>query len=218
MLRLAESPVNGLTIFALSGAYMAFLFAVAWRSEQNRGRGLGPRLRGLIYGLSLAVYCTSWTFYGAGGTAARAGWDYLPIYIGPILALTVFFPLWRRVAAAAKRENTGSIADFLSARYGKSPTVGALVAVVALVGALPYIALQLRSLNQVVSLLSGAESKSGVLFILAAVLSGFAILFGARRVGLTEHNPGLVRAIAVESVVKLTALMAAALLAWLLQA
>ncbi len=216
MLRLAESPVNGLTIFALSGAYMAFLFAVAWRSEQKRGRGLGPRLRGLIYGLSLAVYCTSWTFYGAGGTAARAGWDYLPIYIGPILALTVLFPLWRRVAAAAKRENTGSIADFLSARYGKSPTVGALVAVVALVGALPYIALQLRSLNQVVSLLSGAESKSGVLFLLAAVLAGFAILFGARRVGLTEHNPGLVRAIAVESVVKLTALMAAALLAWLI--
>ena len=210
--------MNSLEILLLSGAYLAFLFFVAWRSERGR-RTLGDNGKALVYGLSLAVYCTSWTFFGAVGTAARTGWDYLPIYIGPSLAVTLLFPIWRRVALAAKRENTGSIADFLSARYGKSAGLGALVAGVALVGALPYIALQLRSLTMVVSLLSGASeaAQAAIMAAFAAVLAGFAILFGARRVDLTEHNPGLVRAIAVESVVKLSALLAAALYAtWLL--
>ena len=210
--------MNSLQILALSGVYMAILFAVAWRSERGT-KGLGPRGSAWVYGLSLAVYCTSWTFFGAVGTAARTGWDYLPIYIGPCLSLTLFFPLWRRVARAAKRENTGSIADFLSARYGKSSTLGALVAGAALIGAFPYIALQLRSLTMVVTLLSGAGegAQRSIPFLLAAALAGFAILFGARRVDLTQHNPGLVRAVAVESLVKLGALLAAAAYAiWLL--
>ncbi len=201
--------MNGLEILGLSGAYLAFLFLVAWRSERGT-RALRRPGRSAIYGLSLAVYCTSWTFFGAVGTAARSGWDYLPIYIGPSLAITVLFPLWKRIAAASKRENTGSIADFLSARYGKSQTVGAVVAGVAILGALPYIALQLRSLTMVVGLLGGGTAPASTTFLLAAVLAGFAFLFGARRVDLTELNPGLVRAIAAESVVKLTALLAAA--------
>lgn len=206
--------MNGLQLMALAGAYMAFLFVFAWTTERF-AVGRQARLRPLVYGLSLAVYCTSWTYFGAVGTAARTGWNYLPIYIGPALALTIGFPIWRRIATAAKRENTGSIADFLSARYGKSPALGALVAAVAIVGALPYIALQLRSLTMAAGMLSGGAFTPGpaTVFLFAAVLAGFAMLFGARRPGLTEHNPGLIRAIALESVVKLAALISVALFA-----
>jgi Na+/proline symporter/signal transduction histidine kinase len=212
--------LNSLLILALSFAYLGLLFAVAWWTERgdSQGRTGGPRMRSLAYALSLAVYCTSWTFFGTVGTAARSGWDYLPIYIGPSLALTLMFPVWKRIAVAAKRQNTGSIADFLAARYGKSQAVGALVAMVAMLGALPYIALQLRSLTQVAGLLTGGVIAGAPFqFALGALLAGFAILFGARRVGLTDHNRGLVRAIAIESVVKLTALGAVAAFAvWLL--
>ena len=123
-------------ILTLVAAYMALLFAVAWRSERVGHRPHGRRLGPWAYALSLAIYCTSWTYYGAVGTAARDGWDYLPIYLGPVIGLVILFPLWRRIAAAAKRENIGSIADFISSRYGKSPSLGALVACVAIVGSL----------------------------------------------------------------------------------
>ena len=205
-----------LKLLTLAGAYMAFLFAVAWLSERSR-RTRRPHSRAFVYGLSLAVYCTSWTYFGAVGTAARSGWDYLPIYIGPSLVLTLLFLLWRRIAVAAKRENAGSIADFLVARYGKRPLVGMVVAAVAILGALPYIALQPRSITMAVKLLGGSATATATgavtTFAFAAVLAGFAMLFGARRVGLTEHNPGFVRAIAVESVVKLTALISAGVFA-----
>ena len=117
-----------LTILGLVAAYMAVLFAVAWRGEQKTGarNRLGP----WAYPLSLSIYCTSWTYYGAVGTAARDGWEYLPIYMGPVIGLTLLFPLWRRIAAAARRENVGSMADFVASRYGKSQTLGAAVTVV----------------------------------------------------------------------------------------
>ena len=126
-----------LVILGLVAAYMAVLFAVAWSQERPaaraRGAGLGPS----VYALSLAIYCTSWTYYGAVGTAARTGWEYLPIYIGPVLGLTLLFPVWRRIAAAARRENVGSMADFVASRYGKSQTLGAVVTIVAILGSLP---------------------------------------------------------------------------------
>lgn len=221
--------MHPLVLLLVVAAYMAVLFRIAWRADrpgQDSPAVAGAdqttaiparRRRAIIYALSLAVYCTSWTYFGAVGTAARSGWDYLPIYLGPALALLVGFPLWRRVAQAAKRENVGSIADFLAARYGKSRPLGALVAIVATVGSLPYIALQLKSLATGWSVLLQGEGDAapagGTVLGVAAVLAGFAILFGARRADLTEHNRGLVRAVAFESVVKLGALLAAALLA-----
>ncbi|HYE43579.1 MAG TPA: hybrid sensor histidine kinase/response regulator [Caulobacteraceae bacterium] len=201
-----------LLVLALVAGYMAVLFAVAWRSERPgvSRRRLGP----WAYALSLAIYCTSWTYYGAVGTAARNGWEYLPIYIGPALGILLFWPVWRRIGAAVKRENIGSIADFLSSRYGKSQTLGALVACVAIVGSLPYIALQLRSLSMVWERLNVGTPVAGseglTVALIAVVLAGFTILFGARRPDLTEHNRGLIHAIALESVVKLAALIAVA--------
>lgn len=204
-------------ILTLVAAYMALLFAVAWRSERVGHRPPGPRLGPWAYALSLAIYCTSWTYYGAVGTAARDGWHYLPIYLGPVIGLVVLFPIWRRIAAAAKRENIGSIADFISSRYGKSPSLGALVACVAIVGSLPYIALQLTSLSMAWQLVTAgtpvAGSEGVTVSVMAVVLAGFTILFGARRPDLTEHNRGLIRAVALESVIKLAALIAVAVFA-----
>lgn len=204
-------------ILSLVAAYMALLFAVAWRSERLGHGPHSPRLGPWAYALSLAIYCTSWTYYGAVGTAARDGWDYLPIYLGPVIGLVVLFPLWRRIAAAAKRENIGSIADFISSRYGKSPSLGALVACVAIIGSLPYIALQLTSLSMAWQLVTAGTAVAGsegvTVSVMAVVLAGFTILFGARRPDLTEHNRGLIRAVALESVIKLAALIAVAVFA-----
>lgn len=216
------SVMFSLATLALVAAYMATLFAVAWWYERpsikTRGGALGPSL----YALSLAIYCTSWTYYGAVGTAARSAWEYLPIYIGPALGVTVLFPLWKRIAAAARRENVGSMADFISSRYGKSPALGAAVAVVAILGSLPYIALQLKSLSMAGEMLTAgtpvAGSESLTVLVMAGVLAGFAILFGARRPDLTEHNRGLIQAIGIESIVKLAALLAVAVFALILLA
>lgn len=209
-----------LATLALTAIYMAALFGVAWwyeRPQIKARRGMpGPSL----YALSLAIYCTSWTYYGAVGTAARDGWEYLPIYAGPILGLTLLLPLWRRIASAARRENVGSMADFISSRYGKSPALGAAVAGVAILGSVPYIALQLKSLSMAGELIAAgtpvAGSGSLTVLVMAAVLAGFAILFGARRPDLTEHNRGLIQAIGIESIVKLAALLAVTVFAVLL--
>ena len=200
-----------LATLALVAAYMATLFAIAWRYDRPERRARGGMLGPSLYALSLAIYCTSWTYYGAVGTAVRSGWEYLPIYIGPILGITVLFPLWRKISAAARYQNVGSMADFIASRYGKSSLLGAAVAVVAIIGSLPYIALQLKSLSMAGELLTAdtaiAGSEKLTVLILAAFLAGFAILFGARRPDLTEHNRGLIQAIGVESLVKLGALL-----------
>ena len=209
-----------LIILSLVAVYMAVLFAVAWRSERLSARPPGRRFGSWAYALSLAIYCTSWTYYGAVGTAARNGWEYLPIYLGPIIGIVVLFTIWRRIAAAAKRENVGSIADFISSRYGKSQGLGALVAGVAIVGSIPYIALQLKSMSMAWALVTAGSPIAGseqlTVSVIAVALAGFTILFGARRPDLTEHNRGLIRAVAVESIVKLAALVAVAVFAVIL--
>ncbi|MGV9009925.1 hybrid sensor histidine kinase/response regulator [Brevundimonas sp.] len=214
------SAMLSLVILSMVAAYMAMLFLVAWRSERRATRGKPGRMGPWAYALSLAIYCTSWTYYGAVGTASRDGWEYLPIYIGPALGIVLLFPIWRRIAATARRENVGSIADFISSRYGKSQGLGALVACVAIVGSLPYIALQLKSLAMAWTLVMAdtpvAGSEGLTVTGVAIVLAGFTILFGARRPDLTEHNRGLIQAIALESVVKLAALVAVAVFAVLL--
>lgn len=216
------TPMFSLATLALTAFYMAALFGIAWWYERPQIKARRGMLGPSLYALSLAIYCTSWTYYGAVGTAARDGWEYLPIYVGPILGLTLLLPLWRRIASAARRENVGSMADFISSRYGKSPALGAAVAGVAILGSVPYIALQLKSLSMAGELITAgtpvAGSESLTVLVMAAVLAGFAILFGARRPDLTEHNRGLIQAIGIESIVKLAALLAVAVFAVLLLA
>ena len=213
----------GAALFAAM-IYLGGLFwLAAWRDRaaENAGGSVSQRHTGTVYGLSLAVYCTSWTFFGGVGTAATAGLDYLPIYLGPILLFTLGFGLIRKILAQAKAQHSTSIADFLSARYGKSAGLAALVTVIATTGALPYMALQLQSVGSALMTLDPSlrtQLAADELVLLVAALMGlFAILFGSRRADRAGDNAGLVLTIAVEAVVKLAALLAVGGLAlWLL--
>lgn len=207
---------------AAATLYLGGLFwLAAWRDRQGAGDGWLQRRAGTIYGLSLAVYCSSWTFFGGVGTAATAGLDYLAIYLGPILVFTLGFGLVKKILAQAKAQHSTSIADFLSARYGKSASLAALVTVIASAGTLPYMALQLESVGNTLLLMApdlrAQVAADELVLIVAALMGLFAILFGSRRADRPGENAGLVLTIALEAVVKLAALLAVGALAvwWL---
>ena len=202
----------------VSVLYAGGLFWLALSGDKGRF-SFGPRAQSWVYGLSLGVYCTSWTFYGAVGTAVSSGWHFLPIYLGPILLFTFGYGIVARTLQLGKSQHSTSIADFLSARYGKSGGVAALVTIIATIGLLPYVALQLKSVGQTLFALSpgigAAVNSEDVVLGVAVVMALFTILFGARQLDLTEHNRGLVLTIAVEAVVKMLALLAVAFFALL---
>ncbi|WP_193161424.1 NahK/ErcS family hybrid sensor histidine kinase/response regulator [Microbulbifer hainanensis] len=207
-----------LLFFAL--VYVALLFAVAWRAEHRKQWLL--RYRPLIYALTLAVYCSSWTFFGAVGQSVTSTWSYLPIYLGPMLLFLFGGAFLRKLMLVSERQKVTSIADFIGSRYGKSQGLSALVTLLAIVGSLPYIALQLRAVTMAWDSV-GATSQPGDLFNLdtafaTALLMGvFAMLFGTRHLEGRERNRGVVAAIALESMVKLLAFAAVAAFAtWLL--
>ena len=190
--------------------YVAALFVIAFAADRRSRRG-GRPLRGpLVYTLSLSVYCTAWTFYGAVGYAARSGLEFMTIYLGPTLVLIGWWWLLRRLVRVGRAERVTSIADMLSSRYGKSAAVGVLVTLLALVGTTPYIALQLQSVTASLAVFSGAEGDARGLTALgvAGGLAVFTILFGTRRLDVDERHAGIVSAVAVEAVVKLVALLA----------
>ena len=216
---------------AAIAAVTAYLIALFWlASWQDRAREENAavsktaswlsRNQSLIYGLSLGVYCTSWTFFGGVGTAARDGLDFLPIYLGPFLVFTIGFGLVRKILAQSKAQHSTSIADFLSARYGKSASVAALVAIIATVGSVPYMALQLQSVGTSLLMLSpeleAQVAADELVLMVAGLMALFAILFGARRADKAGENAGLVLTIAIESAVKLVALLALAVFALVL--
>ncbi|MBV9077079.1 MAG: hybrid sensor histidine kinase/response regulator [Methylobacteriaceae bacterium] len=197
--------------------YLCLLFAVAHWGDMSGRRLMGRRWRPTIYALALAVYCTSWTFYGSVGLATRAGLDFLAIYVGPILVFGLGYPAVARIIRIAKSQNSTSVADFIAARYGKSERVAAIVCVISVVGSLPYIALQLKAVSSSLAVFLGSEGArlaagvplfSDLALLVALVLAGFAVAFGTRYADATEHQDGLVLAVAVESVVKLAAFLA----------
>ncbi|HVX81096.1 MAG TPA: ATP-binding protein [Devosiaceae bacterium] len=199
-------------ILGVAVAYLLILFAVAWVVE--RGRGLGW-LTGssLVYTLSLAVYCSSWTFNGAVGRAALSGFDFLPIYLGPTLAFILAPILVRRMLRVSKANQITSIADLIGARYGRSAGVAALVTVIAVIGLIPYIALQLKSISNGFAALTGTVAAPGdppslldASLWAAVILTLFAMLFGSRAISPGEHHPGMVVAVAAESLLKLLSL------------
>ncbi len=200
-------------IAAVALAYMAIMFAIAFYGDR-RSAPLPPRVRAWVYSLSLAVYCTSWTFFGAVGQAAEQLWSFLPIYLGPILLLVGAPWVLQKMVMISKQENITSIADFIAARYGKSQSLAVVVALICLVGVLPYIALQLKGIVLGVNLLIGAGADAmGVraqdtALIVSLVLALFTIVFGTRNLDATEHHRGMVLAIAFESLVKLFAFLA----------
>jgi Na+/proline symporter/CheY-like chemotaxis protein len=200
--------LQGWIVVAIALAYIGVLFLVASYGDRMRGLARGTSYRLLIYPLSLAVYCTSWTFFGSVGIASRTGFDFLTIYIGPLLMIGLGYPLIIRIVRLAKGQNITSIADFVAARYGKSPAVAATVALIAIIGMIPYIALQLKAVSASVSTIlaaspSGTPLLGDITLFVALAMATFAVLFGTRHTDATEHQDGLMLAIATESIVKL---------------
>jgi Na+/proline symporter/signal transduction histidine kinase/CheY-like chemotaxis protein len=209
--------VQGWVIVIIAIAYVTLLFAIAsWGDRRAERRGPGHS-RPYIYAASLAIYCTSWTFFGSVGLASERGLEFIAIYIGPALVFLFGFPLLRRIIRLAKSEKITSVADFLAARYGKSFAVASIATIIATVGAIPYIALQLKAISGSVNLMvehyNGAAPSfdfviGDISLAVAFLLAIFAVLFGTRHADATEHQDGLVLAVAVESVVKLAAFLA----------
>ncbi|MEE9454338.1 MAG: ATP-binding protein [Paracoccaceae bacterium] len=201
-------------LIAASIAYVSLLFIVAFWAERRAERGqLGWLRSPLVYTLSISVYCTAWTFYGAVGSAARNGLEFVTIYLGPTLVFIGWWWILRKLLRIGRTQRITSIADLISSRYGKSATLGVAVTLLAVIGSTPYIALQLQSITTSFSVFSpdsgtGASDGNTSALWIAAVLALFTILFGTRNVDANERHHGVVTAIALEAVVKLFALLA----------
>ncbi len=205
---------NLLIVVALG--YVAFLFIVAFAAERRAAAGRGGWLRSpMIYTLSLSIYCTAWTFYGAVGYAARSGLEFVTIYLGPTLVMVGWWWIVRRLVRIGRAQRITSIADLISSRFGKSTVLGMIVTLIAVVAATPYIALQLQSVTLSFAVFAeaggqpweGSDLRNAAIWV-AVGLAIFTVLFGTRNLDANERHHGIVIAIAVEAVVKLVALMA----------
>ncbi len=203
-----------------SAGYLGLLFAVASYGDRRAAQGRSLISSGVVYSLSLAVYATSWTYYGSVGRAASGGVGFLPIYLGPTVAMALWWLVVRRIVRICKRDRITSLSDFLAARYGNSAGLGALVTVVAVIGIVPYIALQLKAVSSTFTVLRGAGEPAAAAVSdvpllqdtalpVALLLALFAVVFGTRHLDASERHEGMVAAVAFESVVKLVAFTAA---------
>ena len=210
-------PANLVVLVCLG--YVMILFAVAFAGDRRARKDPGGWLSSpLVYTLSISIYCTSWTFFGAVGSAARTGLEFVTIYLGPTIVFVGWWIFLRKLVTIGRIYHTTSIADLISARFGKSPALGALVTIVALVATAPYIALQLKALTasyQVITFHAGAVTAANIplepdyatAFWVAAGLCVFSIIFGVRNIDVNERHHGVVAAIALEAIVKLVALL-----------
>jgi Na+/proline symporter/signal transduction histidine kinase len=207
----------------VSFGYVSLLFVIAYYGDKRADAGLSIISNPYIYALSLAVYCTAWTFYGSVGFATQSGLSFLTIYIGPTLMVMLGWLVLRKIIRISKVHRITSIADFIASRYGKSPTLGGVVTIIAVAGIIPYIAVQIKSIsitfflvNQypdipVSSTVTDIPVLGDTAFYVALMLAVFAIFFGTRHLDAAERHEGLVAAIAFESIIKLVAFLAVGL-------
>lgn len=209
-------------VVGISFAYLGLLFAIAWWADRRAAQGRSIASHPTVYALSLAVYCTAWTFYGSVGRAAADGLGFLPIYLGPTLIILLWGSLLGKMVRVGKAQRITSIADFIASRYGKSQGLGGLVTIIAVVGVVPYISLQLKAIAHTFNILLqypqvSVPSSIGrpfwldTAFIVALLLAAFTVLFGTRHLDASERHEGMVAAVAFESIVKLVAFMAVGL-------
>jgi Na+/proline symporter/nitrogen-specific signal transduction histidine kinase len=196
-------------VIAIPFAYLGLLFAIAYYADQRADAGRSVIASPYIYSLSLAVYATAWTFYGSVGRAAENGVGFLPIYIGPTLMIALWWIVMRKILRISKQNRITSLADFIASRYGKSALLGGVVTVIAVIGILPYISLQLKAVSASFTTIGGGAPGVGDTALwVALILAAFTILFGTRHIDNAEHHEGMVAAIAFESLVKLVAFLA----------
>ncbi len=212
------TPLATPLVIGASFAWLLLLFAVAAWGEARARQGRSVIGNAWVYALSMGVYCTAWTYFGSVGRAASAGVWFLPIYLGPTLAMALGWVVLRKMIRIAKAYRITSIADFIASRYGKSPLLAGTVTLITVVGIVPYIALQLKAVASGFALLTtplGTPVAAPLswwrdsTFYFALALAGFTMVFGTRHQGSAEKHEGLVAAIAFESVVKLIAFLAA---------
>ncbi len=212
--------LQGWVIVAVSFAYLGLLFAIAYFADKRADSGRPVIASPYVYSLSLAVYATAWTFYGSVGRAAVDGVGFLPIYIGPTLMIALWWIVMRKILRISKRNRITSLADFVASRYGKSALLGGVVTIIAVIGIVPYISLQLKAISSSFSILvhfpqivmpathGAAPILQDTALWVALILALFTIAFGTRHLDAAEHHPGMVAAIAFESLVKLLAFVA----------
>ena len=215
--------LQGWVVFLVAFAYLCLLFAIAYYGDKRADEGRSLANNSYIYALSIAVYCTSWTYYGSVGRAASSGLDFLPIYLGPTLTFALWWFVIHKIIRISKAHRITSIADFISSRYGKSTMLSGLVSVIAVIGIMPYIALQIQAVSTSLTVLLQypeivMPSELGDLpvlrntgMVVTFALAIFTILFGTRHIDASEQHEGMVVAIAFESVVKLVAFLAVGL-------
>ncbi len=205
----------GLTVSIVAALYASLLFVLAnWakgRGAANSTNPFSPMVRYWAYSLAWAVFCTSWTFFGAVGTAVAEGWTYLPIYLGPILLFLFGGSFIERLIEAVKAEGATSISHFIGSRFSNSRGVAALITLLSLIGIIPYLALQLRSVGSSFVRLAGEGNSAGAMALTAITLAIFAMLFGTRTYEASSRNDGVLFAISLESIVKLVAFVAVGL-------
>ncbi|MEO8752916.1 MAG: sensor histidine kinase [Casimicrobiaceae bacterium] len=212
--------LHGTAIIFTSFAYLGLLFAIAYYADKRADAGRSVIASPYIYSLSLGVYATAWTFYGSVGRAASDGIGFLPIYIGPTLMIALWWVVLRKILRISKQNRITSLADFIASRYGKSALLGGLVTIIAIIGILPYISLQLKAVSNSFAILVQypdilmpapafeAPIREDTALWVAMILAAFTIVFGTRHLDVAEHHQGMVAAIAFESVVKLLAFLA----------
>ncbi len=205
--------MSNFTVILWSVLYLAILFGIGYyaeyRSTINRSLINNP----YIYALSLAVYCTAWTFFGSVGRATSTGVEFLYIYLGPTIMAPLFWILLRKIIRISKTQRITSIADFISTRYGKNISLGVVVTLLSVIGIIPYIAIQLKAISTSIDIVTSSTHVltntlnifSDNTFYIAIGLSAFVILFGTRNVDATEKHEGMVAAIAFESIIKIVA-------------
>jgi PAS domain S-box-containing protein len=199
------SPV---ILFSIIFAYLVLLFLVAHYAENKERKGKSLASNPYVYSLSLAVYCTSWTFYGSVGKAANSGLSFLTIYIGPTLMAALWWIVLRKIVYICKENRITSISDFMASRYGNSIFLSALVTLVAVIGITPYLGLQLKAIMNTFSVLAGKPEGSHFAgWLISFMLGVFAVIFGARKIDVSERHGGLVFAVAFESAIKLVAFL-----------
>jgi len=212
--------LQGPVIILAAFAYLGVLFAIAYYADKRADAGRPVIANAYVYSLSLAVYATAWTFYGSVGRAASDGIGFLPIYIGPTLMIALWWVVMRKILRISKQNRITSLADFIASRYGKSALLGGIVTVIAVIGILPYISLQLKAISTSYSILvqypaivmphalDAAPLRHDTALWVALILAAFTIAFGTRHLDAAEHHQGMVAAIAFESLVKLVAFLA----------
>ena len=212
--------LQGPVIILCAFAYLGVLFAIAYYADQRADAGRPVIASAYVYSLSLAVYATAWTFYGSVGRAASDGVGFLPIYIGPTLMIALWWVVMRKILRISKQNRITSLADFIASRYGKSALLGGVVTLIAVIGILPYISLQLKAVSASYLILvqypdivmprtlEDAPARLDTALWVALILAAFTIAFGTRHLDAAEHHQGMVAAIAFESLVKLIAFLA----------